>query len=95
MNNIVEKKLETLKSILNSYASYKGGFRSVLEPVINKLKEKLNPTDYAELKTAYERYTDDLLTIIANTRRVFVRLDENIKTVNFADFDNIFEDLDD
>lgn len=94
MNNIVEKKLETLKSILNSYATYKGGFRSALEPVIKKLKDKLSATDYAELQTAYEHYTNDILTIIANTRRVFVRLD-SIKEIDLTDLDNIFEDLED
>lgn len=95
MNNIAEKKFVALKNLLNSYSSYKGGFHSMLEPVINNLKDKLSATDYVELKTAYERYTNDLLSIIANTKRVFIRLDDNLKTINFADFDNIFEDLED
>ncbi len=94
-NKLIYKKFLTLKNVLYSYEIYKGGFKSLLEKEIDKLKLKLSEEEYNNLQTAFNDYQEYIINIFANTRRVFVKLEDTkkLQQVNFDDLNNIFEDI--
>lgn len=90
MSKIADKKFTALKEILNNYNLYKGEFQSPLEKEIERLNEndKLTKEEYERLINAFVKYKDYLLKVISNTRKVFIKIDNQP-----IDIDNLFEDL--
>ena len=80
MNNIVAKKLNALQNIFNSYEIYKGNYKSLLEIEINNLKGKLSEEDYNNLVAGFQTYKQFIFNVLANTRRVFIKLSEEEQT---------------
>lgn len=94
MNDIISKKLNALHNIFNSYEIYKGGYKSVLEIEINNLKNKLSAEDSNNLLAGMQSYKNYIFNVLAQTRRVFIKLNENeTQEMSFEDIDKIFEDL--
>lgn len=89
-NSIIEKKLKALKYIVRSYELYKGSKKSLLEQEIRSLKTKLSFEDHESLKNAFEDYINYLLNILANTQRVFVRIQQNTEIPD--DIESLFDD---
>lgn len=93
MSKITDKKLSALHNIIKSYGLYKGKTTSKLEQEIDKLCGKIPHEDYNRLEQAFKDYQDYILSILANTKRVFVRIDTDIENVNFDNLENLFEDI--
>lgn len=93
MKNIVSKKLNALNNIFNSYEIYKGNYKSLLEIEISKLKDKISEEDYNNLVSSFQTYKQYIFNILANTRRIFIKLSEDEQNINFEDLDKLFEDL--
>ncbi len=91
MSNIADRKLDALKSIIYSYNSYCGGISNAITKKIYALQDKLNKEDFEDLLNASKKHTDDILKILSNTKKVFVKL-EDINT-NIDVFDKLFEDI--
>ena len=93
MNFVVSKKFNALKNIFQSYENYKGNKKSELEIEINKLKNKISEENYNHLVSSFETYKSYVFNVIANTRRVFIKLTEAEQNINFDDLDGLFDDL--
>ena len=96
-SGIVYKKYLALRNILHSYKIYKGGLLSPLEKEIRNIKNKITDEEYSKITKAFGDYEEYILNIFANTRRVFIKLEnsKDIKDANFEDLSNVFADLDD
>lgn len=96
-SGIAYKKYLALRNILHSYKIYKGGLLSPLEKEIRLIKDKITSEEYTRITKAFEDYEEYMLNIIANTRRVFIKLEngKEIQDANFDDLSNVFADLDD
>ena len=92
MNGVVYKKYLELKNIIKTYNDYKNGCIDIFDINIKKVKTKLTEKELKILRQAYEESINNVLTILANTKRVFVKLEKN----NIADinFENLFTDID-
>ena len=94
MSIIVNKKFDALKNIFYSYENYKGTTKSKLETEIENLKAKLTQEEYTRLIAGFKDYSNYIFNALANTQRVFIKLDNKPREINFDELNQLFEDVD-
>lgn len=85
MNDIISKKFNALKNILNDYENYKGE-KSHFEFTIMSLKNKLGELEFAKLYNSFEKYQNYIISAFANTPLVRVKVEQD-------NLDKIFAEL--
>lgn len=85
---IRQHKMDVLKQIYNSYEEYAG--KSNLELKIEEISVKISKEDAEILRKAFEQYKNHFFTMMANTKRVYINLKQNIKIDNL---DKVFKDI--
>lgn len=91
MRKMTDRKFVALLSLLNSYYVYKGGFNSPLEIKLHDIKDLIGEEKFADLTKAVEAYKKSIVNVIANSRKVFVNLDEiDVNQFDFKEIENMF-----
>jgi hypothetical protein len=72
--DIKNRKLDSLKSIMTAYKAYigtkKSGFESLLDDFYKS--RRISQSDYNALKTALTDYAQNILSVLASSRKVRV-----------------------
>ena len=91
MNDTTKMKLNELHKIYDNYEIYKGPIKSKLEKELLNIKNKISEEEFNNLMLAYNSYKNYLISIFAETNKVFVKIE---KENSFKDIDKLLEPLD-
>lgn len=94
MNELEQKKFNTLKNILKSYDNY-SGTRERYEKRLHKLENKLKQKSFDKLVGILEMFADYVCEVLAKTKRVFVKIDKDSQTLDNDEIDEMFKEFED
>lgn len=89
MNEIRQRKFETLTDIFQKYEEYRG--KSRLEKAINELKDKLSESEFETLQRAFGGFKNYIFRALAGSELVFVSFKE--KKQEYDDFKLDFDTM--
>lgn len=93
MNNrskTTQEKYYAMKNIIKYYDFYKGNKKNKFEKELESISSKLTSDEVMNLKLAYEESSEQILNVLANSHRIYVKFDKtNGQTIDSSEFFDI------